>query len=65
MSNKSDSSSSPWEVDTMRQALQAVDKGMPIKVSAEKFGIPHKTLTNYVTNGSKKLKIFLYILFQM
>uniref|UniRef100_A0A1B6G6T2 ARF7 effector protein C-terminal domain-containing protein n=1 Tax=Cuerna arida TaxID=1464854 RepID=A0A1B6G6T2_9HEMI len=47
---KSSKTSRSWTLESMRQALQAVDGGMSIRSSAELFGIPRNTLTSYVAS---------------
>ncbi|XP_054262271.1 uncharacterized protein LOC128986134 isoform X2 [Macrosteles quadrilineatus] len=39
-----------WSLESMRQALQAVDGGMSVRSSAELYGIPRNTLTTYVAS---------------
>lgn len=49
---KSAKSTRTWSLESMRHALQAVDRGMSIRNSAEMFGIPRNTLTSYVASGN-------------
>lgn len=50
---KSAKSSRTWSLESMRHALQAVNRGMSIRNSAEMFGIPRNTLTSYVASGKR------------